>query len=175
MLRQKKGKRKEKSVYIFKLSLPPYISYYGVNFLFSLLSLGFSFGLQNARLLRIKKSLRTKRRNSLFFFRQEKLSFFLSFVCTYSPCVPYIKKAHECFSITFHVSFLVLTPPISTRRICRMDRRVIERTYIYVFMTRAPTRPDFNAEESLFLPLKLNFHSSFVSTAMCAFFHSQKK
>jgi hypothetical protein len=48
-----------------------------------------------------------------------------------------------------------------------MDRRVIERTYIYVFMTRASTRIAHK------LPLlQLNFHSSFISTAMCAFFYT---
>lgn len=186
MLRQEKG-RKNKSVYIFKLSLSLPHSLlthflHTMGFIFFLFYFAFLLGLFIWPAKRSAAPHQGKVYGKFFFFfpflsqleEGKTFFFFLSFscfVCTHLPCVPYIKKAHECFSITFHVSFclfslqfllLHILQPNSTRRRCRMDGRVIERTYIYVFMTRACWRIAFHS-------LKLNFHSSFENTAMCAF------
>lgn len=80
------------------------------------------------------------------------------------------KKAHECFSITFHVSFcLPFFSDIHTllEYTHRMDARVIEK-YIYVLMTRALTRHPSLCVPRCFLPEHTWHIRHDVSTAMCA-------
>lgn len=146
----------EKEVYTSLNSL--YISYHGGIFSFWIFHLACKPLRLRIEARMLEKNRRRKGESEEEISKGKKLSF--SLVCT--RLVPYIKRAHECFSITFHVS-----SPSFLHTSHRMDARVIEK-YIYVFMTRAPISPALSLMLKNRSPLLSLIRIHHVSTGMCA-------